>query len=120
MKDIAQDPAAMQALQTLKNLGFTEAEIRQAWDALPPTVLHLFQDDENHTYAANDIAHAKRLWMADTGNDAEDADDAGWTALDDSTMLTVEDEETKERQTKTAAEWVKEYNRPGYCFGGPV
>lgn len=79
--------------------------------------LHLFQDDEDQTYAARDLAHAKELWQADTGQDPEDTT---WTSLDDSTMLTVEDEQTEERQTKTAAEWVKEYNRPGYCFGGPV
>lgn len=79
--------------------------------------LHLFQDEENQTYAARDLAHAKELWQADTGQDPEDTT---WTALDDSTMLTVEDEDAGERQTKTAAEWVKEYNRPGYCFGGPT
>lgn len=79
--------------------------------------LHLFQDDEDQTYAARDLAHAKELWRADTGQDPEDTT---WTALDDSTLITVEDEETNERQTKTAAEWVAEYNRPGYCFGGPV
>lgn len=79
--------------------------------------LHLFQDDEDQTYAARDLAHAKELWQADTGQDPEDTT---WTSLDDSTMLTVEDEDTEDRQTKTAAEWVKEYNRPGYCFGGPV
>lgn len=83
----------------------------------PMETLHLFQDEEDQTYAARDLAHAKELWQADTG---QDGDDTTWTSLDDSTMLTVEDEETNERQTKTAAEWVKEYNRPGYCFGGPV
>lgn len=85
-------------------------------EALTET-LHLFQDEENQTYAARDLAHAKELWRADTGQDPEGTT---WTSLDDSTMLTVEDEETEERQTKTAAEWVKEYNRPGYCFGGSV
>lgn len=79
--------------------------------------LHLFQDDEGQTYVARDLAHAKELWKADTGQDPEDTT---WTSLSDSTMITVEDEENNERKTKTASEWVKEYNHPGYCFGGPV
>lgn len=78
--------------------------------------LHLFQDEENQTYAARDLAHAKELWQADTGQDPEDTT---WTALDDSTLITVsEEDDNGERQTKTAAEWAKEYGRPGYCFGG--
>lgn len=81
--------------------------------------LHLFQDEERQTYAARDLAHAKELWKADTGPDSDPEADTAWTALDDSTLITVtEEDDNGVRQTKTAAEWAREYGRPGYCFGG--
>lgn len=78
-------------------------------------MLHLFQDGEYQTYAANDLDHAKALWKADTGSDPEA--DTAWTSLDDSAMVTVESD-GGERVTKTAAEWANEHSQPGYRFGG--
>lgn len=77
-------------------------------------MLHLFQDDERQTYAANDLDHAKSLWKADTGQDPDDTD---WMSVPDDKTITVADEDGA-KVTKTAAEWAAEYGKPGYCFGG--
>lgn len=80
--------------------------------------LHLFTDDDGNTYAARDLAHAKELWTADTGQPAEDAGD--WTSIPDDKAVTIEDEPPGERApvkvTKTAAQWANEMTAPGCCY----
>ena len=79
-------------------------------------MLHLFQDDEHQTYAANDLAHAKALWKADTGQDPDDG--VRWQEIPDDKPITVHDEDGG-KETKTAREWADAAFEPGYLFGGP-
>ncbi|NTX08961.1 transposase [Myxococcus sp. CA040A] len=79
---------------------------------VPAETLHLFTDDDGNTYAARDLAHAKDLWVADTGQPIEDAGD--WRSIPDDKAVTVNDDGVK--STKTAAEWAAEMSAPGCCF----
>lgn len=74
--------------------------------------LHLFTDDDGNTYAARDINHASELWVADTGQAAEDAGE--WTTIPDDRVITVDEDGVK--VTKTAREWAAEMDAPGCCF----
>lgn len=76
--------------------------------------LHLFREDEGgDTYGARDLAHAKELWRADTGQDPDV--DTDWQSIPDDAALTVDNDGVKE--TKTAREWAAEVAGPGCCFG---
>lgn len=79
-------------------------------------MLHLYQDDEHRTYAANDLDHAKALWKSDTGQDPDDG--IRWTEIPDDKSITVKDEDGGE-ETKTAREWADLAFEAGYLFGGP-
>lgn len=74
--------------------------------------LHLFIDEDNNAYAARDLAHAKELWQADTGQDPEEN---GWTSVSDDKPVTVDDDGAK--VTKTAVEWANDSETPGCRFG---
>ncbi|WFG54132.1 hypothetical protein Mx9_p25 [Myxococcus phage Mx9] len=74
--------------------------------------LHLFRDDDGNTYAARDLASAKELWTADTGQPAEEA--GRWKSIPDDKSVTVDEDGVK--TTKTAAEWAAEVSAPGCCF----
>lgn len=75
--------------------------------------LHLFKEDGGgDVYAARDLAHAKELWKADTG---EDPDGTDWEVIPDDKPCKVDCDGVK--VTKTAAEWAEEMTHPGACFG---
>ena len=80
--------------------------------------LHLFRDDGGNVYAARDLAHAKALWSADTG---EDPDAFGWgtewQSIPDDREITIRDDDEPSPVTKTAGEWASEAFEP-CCIGG--
>lgn len=76
--------------------------------------LHLFKEANwGDIYAADDLAHAKRLWDSDTGQSPEE--DTAWEPIPDGSSLTLDCDGVKE--TKTAAEWAGEMVSPGPFAG---
>lgn len=76
--------------------------------------LHLFCDEDGNVYAARDLAHAKELWTADTGQPAEESGD--WQCIPDDRTITIRDDD-EGKMTLSAGEWASKAFEPG-CIGG--
>ena len=82
--------------------------------------LHLFRESESgEVYSARDLAHAKALWLEDTGQDPDDG--TVWQSVPDEKSIKVVDTDDGTDETKTALQWANDEREAfGERHGGPV